>query len=348
MTMMQQFMVGPGTPTPTPLPDNTAQLDAIFKAINGQAFGIGKADKVLYFDFAQSINKEALASVYASMNLPGNLAEKLSANKISDKFTAQIPAKALAVVQAHGLADLYDGLKAGFQNMKNMAPMGPGMNYSQIAKSFTQLEGGFKLVFGSDLREDVLSWMNGDFAIYVTHDPNSTLSKTNRRSPAPFDITLIAETSDAAKTKAFLPKLGVGLKGAGKSTVVEAGPDLFTATTPEGVTLSYGLVGNTFVLTVGGGLETATAAIKGDGTLSTNAVWQQAQKTAILPTTQLWFVNGEELLAALKSMVPPDQLDKRGTKEPLALFGLFESATLTASPLSDDGLSRGSLQITMK
>lgn len=348
MTMMQSFMVGEGTPTPTPMPDNMAQLETIFKAINGQAFGIGKKDKLIYFDFAQSINKDALASIYSTMNLPGDLASKLSATKVSDKFTAQIPAKAIALLQAHGLADLYDGLKAGIQNMKNMSPaLSGGMDYNQITRGFTQAEGGFSLVFGSDLRKDVLDGLNGDFALYVTYDAKSTLN-VNPRSPAPFDLTFIAEATDAAKVKAFLPKLGVGLKGAGKSTVVSAGTDLYTATTPDGITLSYGLVDSTFILTVGGGLETATAAIKGDGSLSSNAVWKRAQTTAILPTTQLWFVNGEELSKAIKAMVPAAQTDDRGTKQVIALFDLFDSMTLTASPLSDDGTSLGSLQLTMK
>src|SRR5260221_772122 len=359
MSMSSALMMMPnpegdqmGTPEATPQANAQAATQTLFKAINGQAFGLGRNGKLLYLDVVQSINQDAAAKAYASMNLPTDFLTKFSTTPISTVFTAQIPADALFVVQAHGLADIYSTLKTASQNMPAMPPSSGGMrgapDFSQLAQSFNQIESAFRLGLGVDLQKDVLIYMNSDFAVYLSYDPNSTLAKLDPNKPNPFVYTLLAKTSDVTKTKDFLTKLSDGLKSFGKLTVTSAGTDLYTATANNGATFSFGLVGKTFLLTVGCDPAMAVTAIKGTGSLVSSPIWAQAAASGVNPTTQFWYLNTNELSAVLKAQLPADQMNSTDAKQAFAFLNLFNSATITSSPIGKDGISRGSIDLIMK
>jgi len=319
---------------------------AIFDAINGQAFGLGRLGKVLYLDVVQSVNQDKLTSFYNSMNIPSSLL-KLSNTPLSGAFTSQIPANAMFAIQNHGLGDVYDALKTAVESMPAMPPSSGG-SAPDPKETFAQLEQGFKFLFRADLQKDLLTWMNGDYAFYVTYDADSTLAKLNPSQPMPFDFTLIAQTSDVAKTQDFVTKIEDALKLFGGAKVESAGTDLYTATLENGATFSYGLVNKTFFVTVGSGLKTTTDAIKGVKALNSSLVWVRARASTINPTTQLWYLNTNELSAAIKAMIPADMMNQKKTQQALAFIDLLNSATITGSPISKDGMSRMSIDLVMK
>jgi hypothetical protein len=362
MSMSQMRTFSSGAATPDPNADAAMQKsmqmaqDAI-SAIEGQAIAARMDGKVLALDIAQSVNMQALTKVYANYGMSGNLLQNLTLKPIEAKLADQIPAKALAAVVASGLPSLYDGIKEALQfSGKLSAQMTPPggrnqMDVEQISRAFDQFEAFLKLQFNLDVHDDILSWMNGEFALYMLFNPTGTLAKASR-SQWPFDHVLLIQTSDAAKTTSFLAKLNAGLEANAKLKPESAGDNLFRVTVGSGTNtaeIGYGLVGNTFVVSTGTALDGAGAAVKGDGVLSGNAVWKNAQASMVKPTTQVWFVNFTEIAPLVRALVTVQGSGNRSdTKAALAALDMLESASITTSPMGADGVTTSSAQIVLK
>ncbi|MEP7288917.1 MAG: DUF3352 domain-containing protein [Chloroflexota bacterium] len=341
-------------PKPTPQPDPTVMLRSILGAIKGQAFAIRRNDKALVLDIVQSIDPTVLQKVYTDLGYPPDLVAKLLPQKIDGKLINQIPDKATAVILSRGLSNLYDGATAGLKaGSTQNSPQ--AKQFDEITKQLGQAEGALKVFFDLDLKADILSWMDGDFAIYMVYNPNSVLAKVGS-SPWPFDHTILIDTSDVAKTKSFLTKLNAGLEKNTKIKAVSAGTDLYRITIPAGQTngssasveIAYGLVGNTFLVTTGSGLDAAVAAIKGDGTITNNPQWKGAQAAAIQPSSQFWFANLGNVSTILKKTIPAHNMDNVDTQRALRFLDLFDSAMISAGASQPDGTNVATLQLIMK
>ncbi len=360
ISQMRTFYSSMATPDATAAANaqKTMQmLQDTFAAIEGQAIAVRMDGKVLALDMAQSVNMQALTKLYASYGLSDKLLQNFTLKAIDAKLADQIPSKALVAVVASGLPGLYDGIKESLKlSAKFSAQMTPpgGRNQfdaEQIAKAFDQFEAFLKLQFDLDVHDDILSWMNGEFALYMLFNPTGTLAKASR-SQYPFDHALLIQTGDAAKTENFLSKLNAGLETNAKLKAESAGDNLFRVTIGSGsnaAEIGYGLVGNTFVVATGTALNGAAAAIKGDGVLSGNAVWKNAQASMVKPTTQVWFLNFTEIAPLVKAMAAVQGSGSRSdTKAALALLDMLESASITTSPLGADGVNTASFQIVLK
>ncbi|GEM_PF-1113146 len=360
MEAMMQMSAGMGmlaTPqaagTPEAAGGQMAALRAALGAIQGQAFAVRMDGKVLSLNVAQSVNLEAISKVAQQLGLPEAMIK--GANPpIEGKLVSQIPNKALALVVASGIPNIYQGIQAamrmaGQMGSQTRGPRTPGFNPAQIEKGFQQFEAALKVFFDLDVKQDILSWMNGEFALYMTYNPTGTLSKLPNGSSWPFDHALLIQTSDTAKTKNFLTKLNAGLEKNAKGTTIKpAGDNLYSLTTNDGIEIGYGLVGDTFLLTTGSGLNIATAAIKGDGTLANSPEWKRAQATMLKPTSQIWYVNFAQITPLLKALAELNRNNDAGSKQALAVLDLLESASLSGGVMQPDGLSLASLQITLK
>jgi hypothetical protein len=333
--------------------DQLAMLRAALEAIQGQAFALRMDGKVLSLNVAQSVNLDAISKIAQQLGLPEAMIK--GANPpIEGKLVSQIPNKALALVVASGIPNIYQGIQAAMRMAGQMgnqmrAPRTPGFDPAQIEKGIQQFEAALKVFFDLDVKQDILSWMNGEFALYMTYNPTGTLSKLPNGSSWPFDHALLIQTSDTAKTKNFLTKLNAGLEKNAKGTTIKpAGDDLYNLTTGDGIEIGYGLVGDTFLLTTGSGLNIATAAIKGDGTLANSAEWKRAQATMLKPTSQIWYVNFSQITPLLKALAELNRNNDAGSRQALAVLDLLESASLSGGVMQPDGLSLASLQITLK
>jgi hypothetical protein len=206
---------------------------------------------------------EAMTKLYKDLGLSENLIKNLTPKPIESALAAQIPAKALAAVISSGLPQLYDGFKEAMglsnkmmQGMMQGMPRGRGPDFEDIQKGFEQFETALKVMFDLDLRQDVFSWMSGEFALYMLYNPSGSLAKMPNGQSWPFDHTLLFQTSDAAKTKSFLTKLNAGIEKTAKLKPTSAGQDLYQIEPPNGPAIAYGLVGNTFLITTGSGVNT--------------------------------------------------------------------------------------------
>jgi hypothetical protein len=326
----------------------TNLMKTALSAIEGQAFAFRREGKVLALDIAQSVNLKAMAEVYQEFGLTEQAATAMMPKAIDAKLAGQIPSKALFALVGGGLSGLYDGLKAGLAAMSSFSKQldrRSQQQFEQIEMGLRQFEAYLKLGFDLDLRQDILSWMTGEFALYALYNPNSDLMKTGN-GDTPFDPVLLIETGDAAKTRSFLTKLNAGLEKNAKLTAESVADDVYSLDTQNGVTLGYGLVGGTFLLTTGSGLDATRAAIKGDGVLSSSRAWKNAQASMVKPASQILFVNLSELVTVLKPMMPSGT--RRSDQQALTLLEQFESASFSAGVFQPNGLSLASVQFIMK
>jgi hypothetical protein len=347
-----------GAATPDASAQNMELLKAALGAINGTAMGAYMDNKVLGLDFVQSVNMEALIKLYKDLGLSENVLKNLTPKAIESKLASQIPAKALAAVISSGLPQLYEGLKEGLSiSGKMMEGMMPGMgrmprggmpDFQDIQRGFEQFEAALKVAFDLDLRQDVFSWMSGEFALYMLYNPGGSLAKMPNGQTWPFDHTLLFQTSDAAKTKSFLTKLNAGIEKTAKLKPTSAGQDLYQVEPSNGPAIAYGLVGNTFLVTTGSGLSATSAAIKGDGVMSNDAAWKKALTTMIKPTSQVWFINFTQITPLVKSIVALQNDQRASTKQGLAFLDLLESASISGGVMTPDGTSVASMQIVLK
>ncbi|HLY29268.1 MAG TPA: DUF3352 domain-containing protein [Aggregatilineales bacterium] len=351
----------PATPQANPADQAMALLKEAFSIYNGQMIGIRHDGNVVALDVAQSLNVQALNKYLTDLGFPAGFATAVMPKPLSGTLTNQIPAKSVAVVQSNGLGNYYDALKGtlkAYQKMGVFQAPQPNLNFGRgmpdLGKAIVGLgmfEGGFNAAFNMDFRNDVLALMNGDFAFYTMYDPNSTLSKASKNGKrVPLDLTLIAQVSDTTRLKAALGKFNTGIKQLTNIGPTSAGLDLYQITTQTGVTIGYGLVGSTFVLTAGSTVDSAVAAIKGDGTVASDPVWKAAQTSGIQQPAQFFFLNFNRLAEAIKAEMPSGQTTSMtaNMKQGLALLDALDSATLSSAALSPDGFSQGTLQIALK
>jgi hypothetical protein len=326
-------------------------MKAMLDLVKGQAFGLRMDGKVLAMDVAQSVDLKAAAKLFTDLGLSSKFLQNATPKAIDAKLAGQIPDKALAVAIGGGLPNLYDALKEGVKLGAQFAgQMGARNQFTpeQIEAFFTIAESAIKAGLNVDLRSDILSWMNGEFALYVTYNPASVLTKVGR-SPVPLDFTFLAQTSDAAKTKSFLAKLNTGLEKTANLNVESAGADLYIVTVnKQGITIGYGLVGNTFILTTGSGLNAAVAAVKGDGVLSKSAVWTNARASMVKPTAAIGFINFVQIATVAKELMGQSGGSQPGAAQMAAVLDLLESATVSGGMMQPDGLSTSSFQIILK
>jgi Protein of unknown function (DUF3352) len=337
--------------TPEATGQDTGKLMKLaFGAIEGQAFGLRHDGKVLAFDIAQSINMDALAQAYKELGLSDAALKAMMPTAIDAKLASQIPAKALVAIIGGGLPSLYDGFKAGLTAAEKFGGQMGGRGQAQlgqIERSFNQFEAYLKVGFDLDLRQDILGWMTGEFAVDMLYNPNSVLAKASN-TQWPFDHALLIQTGDAAKTKNFLTKLNAGLEKNAQLTPTSAGDNLYRVELQKGVSIAYGLLGNTFVLATASGLDNTLAAAKGDGVLSASPVWKNAQASMVKPASQIWFVNIAQITPLVKAFATLRRGGTGDAEQAVKLLELFESASISVGVVQPDGLSLSSVQLIMK
>lgn len=337
--------------------NNLAMTQAALKIIKGQAFAARIDGKVLALDVAQAIDPQAAADLYKQFGMAG--LSNLNTQAITAKLANQISGKAVAVLIASNLPMIYTTFKTAFTSLQNVGQQlnnsTSGADIDEIARAFNQIEAALKLGFNLDLQQDVFSWMNGEFALYMTYNPNSVLMKmsSSSSSPWPFDHTLLIQSSDKDKTLSFLTKLNTGLKN-NKVTVNSAGDNLYSITPSSSSTpvITYGLAGDTFLISTSSGADQAVAAIKGTDTLSANTAWKNAQASFVNPTGQVWFMNLTQVSALVKAMAAMNTTssasERANVQQALNALDLLESATITGGVMQPNGTSLSSAQIILK
>jgi len=340
------------TPTPTPMPTVSPERAELFKALlnlGSTAIGGRLEAKAMAIDVASVTNPEAIQTITRIMGLPADFQSQMILEPLSGKLADQIPQNALGAIMGSGIPKGYHALRSVLASMpKMMELMGNGAEAAaseqQMKQSIAEMETGLKAGFDMDIEKDILSWMNGEFAVYTTFNPASDLMKSSKNQ-TPLDIAMLVQSTDKAKTGSFITKLNVGLTRFADSAPSNVGDNLFLFKGKDGTTVGYGLVNDTFVISTGSGLTPAKTAIAGDGVLSKSDVWKHA--TADMPRTSqsALFVNLVEITKIAKQMSAGNS--SPSTTQGLALLDQFESV-IAYGTASADGTSTGTIALLMK
>jgi len=240
----------------------------------------------------------------------------MTANMVSSPLSADflglLPASADAVAVASNLSA---SVESALQSLSSMA-----QQMDQPDPS-AQIEGAVQ-IFGIDLREDVLSWTTGGYALVFGLDFEPILAfaadPTQIEAIAgrlPADFGLLLEATDPAKAQALAEKLTTTLTG-----FVQASPDVAEQVTVGEITIGSATLSSFSVaLPLGGGAtlpitlvlgaddrvfflglqSTAEAIFAGSDKLVDTAAYQDAAQFFIPDSAQLLYTNDEGLAETL-------------------------------------------------
>ncbi len=276
--------------------------------------------RVLTMDVAVQMDLEAMAG--AGLTLP-------STTPVDFAFARHIPAEAQYVIHA---TDLWSGYQALLQNIRAIAEMqGDDPDEFDSGLNFVML--AIKGALGLDLEEDVLSWMTGDFALFLSgdraffdriyDDPVAAMALET----LPVDFGFVVEATDPAAARNVFAQLSDTLPA-----LLADAPDVQATVTQEAIgdgnalvlhfpveeaevaleslDILIGVSGD--VLAIGTRGAVTAALVPGDGLRRTPGF--AAASEYLLPgPTSVWYVSNEgvDVLADLVilTMVGPTMGD---------------------------------------
>ena len=160
-------------------------------------------DVSLTLDYAMELD----TSAYEDIGLPSptNLAP------LDPAFAAHVPADAPLVIFQTGLGYNFDGMMAGL----DLQAEAMGEEGAQIQEGIAQFEAMFTQFTGLDLREDVISWMTGNYAVFLKLNPElNTSSAFGVFATFPVEFGLAVEATDPTQAAATVEGLTKGIEQA--------------------------------------------------------------------------------------------------------------------------------------
>ncbi len=332
------------------MPDMSAWMDLAgvqawgFTLLNGEA---------LTMDLVQTLGD---LSALEDMGIPVGAA--MQSAPVDLNFAANVPADAPLVILS---TDLGPGALAGLEALQAMIPIleeqMQAMPNGEEALEEMNIEGALNLLrmtftgFTGLQLEDVLAWMDGDFALYARMIP---LANPVPNLPMTFDLAAVVETSDPTGTQALLDGLANGLDRynqdfsreeiSGADMIVL--PDLIenliedlpaaAADTPE-LDLVIGTNDEVFVA---GTRAAATYSLAPSGdSLAQDPAVLAAQAYLLPNTVQMWYANLGTLADLIETLAPREQ-------ETVMALRLFNTATIS-STTAEDGTTIARFVITL-
>lgn len=135
-----------------------------------------------------------------------------SAQPIDPAFAAQLPARTSLLVQAANVNTLFESFLAA-------ARLSGSTSDQEFERGLNQLRLSVRGVTGLRLEEDILDWMTGDYALFVTIDQQAIrrlitqalMDETPALAALPLGFGLVVEATDPAKARALAAGLGQAL-----------------------------------------------------------------------------------------------------------------------------------------
>lgn len=195
-------------------PNAEAMANAFVDAIGPTVVGATILDdRTLTLDMAQKLGDTS------GLEKLGVTLPKLTPIKAS--FAANIPATAAGVVEGSNLAGIID---YALTNVVSLSKLQSQADAERVAAQIKRFEDEFLKNTGIDFREDIVSWMTGDFALisgYTSPKPGTATLLNSQLFPKlpvenAVDAGMIFEVTDKAKVDTLVAKLetliAVGLK----------------------------------------------------------------------------------------------------------------------------------------
>ena len=227
---------------------------------------------------------------------------ELSADPVTIDFAQYIPASADFYVQGRNLTSIVDSLL-------DFAATATEEDRDDLELQVSSVLGLIQV----DLREDILSWTTGDFAIFASIDSFAIfeLIEGTRLVPEdiPFDFGLVIEATNPETAQELAAKLGEAIvEASAEDDTVEVsieqvrGVDVVKIIADvDGVPLELvlGASDDVFFLTT---TDSAEVILSGDGTLLNTPNYQEASATFLPDTLSIGYVS-DDGIASLVSVV---------------------------------------------
>ncbi len=244
----------------------------------------------LVLDFAAPNTVEAL---YGDIDLT---------SPINPAFAAYMPTDTILSIQTKNLKGLYELVLSAVR----LSMESQGLGAEDLERGLRQIEGAVQALTALDLNEDILSWMTGDFALFVAYTPqtNSLLELAiDPNASVPFvgyDFGLIIEATDAAKAAKVVSSLSTVLERALQNT-----PDVTFTKTDNALTISLSApnLSTPIELVLGANdsvfyLATKAAAdhiTSGTAGLTATPGYEEAMKYALPNAGQVWYMGTDTI-----------------------------------------------------
>ena len=246
-----------------------------------------------------------------SAQLPLKNAAISAPTAVNPDFANFIPGNASLVIHANSLTDLYT-TTMNFADLLNTSTDSTAPS-AQIKQVLT--------MFGIDLQRDLLSWMTGDYALFFRADMLDLVSAAVTSTTPDlanlgekFDFGLVVEATDPDKARAFATRLDTLIEqmvarqqGITVSSETIHGVDVtvislsapLDAQNTLNIDLLIGATDDVFFLATRPAAETI---ISGDGMLTGNRSYVEAQNYLLPNPTTVVYADGEGLV--LEAAVP--------------------------------------------
>lgn len=339
----------------------TGMFGSMFSAIGPQAWGATILEGVsLTIDAVQRFDG---LSLLEEMGIPVTL------TPINPAFAAHVPAGAPLVIHSTGLGTSIEALFITLdRQMQGLIESGLADDdeLEAMQKGLADFEAAFTTFTGLDLREDVASWMTGDYAMFLMLNPELNLNSQFGifvTFPLDFGLAIQATDPDAAAatvtglTQALerLAALAANQEDAEAKVTISAdtiGSNAVTVVTitsnemPWPVELLLGSNNEVFAL---GTRNAVTAIFSRDGGLPANPAFARAQNFLLPDPISVGYLGTGGLLPLADLIVTFAEDDAEAEQQAQAvrdLLNLFPSATVSQS-MDADGNSFSRLVLTL-
>lgn len=354
-------------PTGSPETEAMQQLGERFlDAVGPAALGFTILDgRSLVMDVVQTLGSAAaLEAADFDLTLP--------TAAVDPAFAAYIPADAPLVIQG---TELNTSVTTGFHNLRVMGSLIQqqlrslpadqldedvrwmrAVNPGVLLERFITL--GFTGLTGLDLQQDVLPWMDGDYAAYLRLLP---LPEDSASEAAP-DFALLVEASDTAGPAALIDGMAAALEDYGVTFFERqeiAGPalvltGLIPAMSPRHEAALQAIreldliVGSGDGLLVAGTRAAATYSLAPQGeTLADSPAYTEALGYALDGAQQFWFMNTRAFVPVIDTMIARETgRSQQDMREARILAGLLSSGSISAVA-SPDGSAVARFVLTL-
>lgn len=300
-------LAAPSSPSTATSPANVV-LAQTFMGLGASGIGFYGDQHILATDWASYVNPRSLQNLLTLLKVPATVKLSPPAPAISLHMADYVPQNAVAVAIGSNPAQIArNGLAIG-QAGTALADVlsGTTSTATSFALGYAQIQAGLKVGFKLDLNADVLSWLNGEFAVY-------TLVDTSQPSVISFTPVLLVQTTSTAKADNFITRINTGLQDLLQLSPAKNSNGLYTLALPAGNIATYGRVSRTVLLSFGDDSAAAFSAVtsggsnggNGQGLLSSDPAWQAAAALAPKTFQNFWYVNLTSANALVKELIGP-------------------------------------------
>lgn len=330
-------------------------MGPLLNVVGQQVIGFTILDGVsMTMDFAQTLGD---MSAIEELGIP------MTVNPLDPAFTARIPAGTALAIQGTDLKTMLEAAATGFQmslemqaDMMGEMGMGDDMDMDELTEGLDQIAAAFTMFTGLDFEEDVLSWMTGDYAVFLSPAAGVDFSSMGGlMSGLPLTFGIAIEAGDAAAAQNTVAGLTQAISNLAMSaasddeepitvsseTIGGAEVTVVTITTPDApwpIEVLMGANNDVFAL---GTRDAVTAILSPDGGLPSDPAYIRAQDFMLSDTVQFAWI-GFDALLPLADLAGAFSFDEdAGEAQAKALrnaLSLFASSTITAT-MTDDNTS---------